>query len=85
MPAWPRLVDPGRARVLPPTTWTGRLDEDMATRKRHNLEQVVRKLATADRTPWKARTSPTCRELENATHKRLLADAELEGRVPGSV
>jgi len=34
---------------LPPTEWAGRLDEDMATRKRHSREQVVRKLATADR------------------------------------
>jgi putative transposase len=36
-------------RVLPPWAWEGRLDEKMATRKRHWPEQVVRKLATADR------------------------------------
>ena len=29
--------------------WVGRLDSDMATRKRHTPEQVVRKLAEADR------------------------------------
>ena len=29
--------------------WAGRLDSDMATRKRHTPEQVVRKLAEADR------------------------------------
>src|SRR5829696_8581418 len=32
-----------------PQVWAGRLDEDMAARKRHTPEQVVRKLATADR------------------------------------
>jgi putative transposase len=29
--------------------WAGRLDKNMATRNRHSPEQVVRKLATADR------------------------------------
>jgi hypothetical protein len=36
---------------LQPTLWAGRLDINMATRKKHTPEQVVRKLATADRTP----------------------------------
>jgi putative transposase len=96
-------------RVLPPTEWAGRLDEDMATRKRHSPEQVVRKLATADRMLGEGKdVADVCRELgvseqtyyrwrnqfgglkaddarrlkdlerENATLKRLLADAELE-------
>jgi hypothetical protein len=34
---------------LRPTLWAGRLDINMATRKKHTPEQVVRKLATADR------------------------------------
>src|SRR4029453_5767881 len=85
------------------------LDEDMATRKRHTPEQVVRKLATADRMLGEDKdVAAVCRELggseqtyyrwrnqfgglkgddakrlkdlerENATLKRLLADAELE-------
>ena len=36
-------------RVLRPTTWAGRPDKMMATRKRHSPEQIVRKLMTADR------------------------------------
>jgi putative transposase len=103
------LVDPGRVRVLPPTTWAGRLDNTMATRKRHSPEQVVRKLAQADRMLGEGKdVADVCRELqvseqtyyrwrnqfgglkaddakrlkdlerENATLKRLLADAELE-------
>jgi putative transposase len=36
-------------RVLRPTTWAGRLNKIMATRKRHSPEQVVRKLMVADR------------------------------------
>jgi transposase-like protein len=81
----------------------------MATRKRHNPEQIVRKLMTADRLLAEGKdTAAVCRELgvaeatyhrwrnrygglkaadakrlkelnrENATLKRLLADAELE-------
>lgn len=45
--------------VLPPATWAGRLDNNLATRKRHSPEQVVRKLAIADRMLGKGRTSPT--------------------------
>src|SRR5206468_1319739 len=104
----PRLVAPGRVRVLPPRVWAGRLDTKMATR-RHSPEQVVRKLAQADRMLGEGRNiADVCRELqvseqtyyrwrnqfgglkaedakrlkdlekENATPKRLLADAELE-------
>jgi transposase-like protein len=81
----------------------------MTTRKRHSPEQVVRKLATADRMLGEGKAvADVCRELqiaeqtyyrwrnqfgglkaddarrlkdlerENATLKRLLADAELE-------
>lgn len=81
----------------------------MATRKRHTPEQVVRKLAEADRLPGEGKSvADVCRQLqvseqtyfswrnqfgglkaddakrlkklerENATLKRLLADAELE-------
>jgi putative transposase len=87
----------------------GRLDINMATRKKHTPEQVVRKLATADRMLNDGKgVADVCRELqvseqtyyrwrnqfggmtpddakrlkdlerENATLKRLLADAELE-------
>jgi putative transposase len=87
----------------------GRLDINMATRKKHTPEQVVRKLATADRMLNEGKdVADVCRELqvseqtyyrwrnqfggmnaddakrlkdlerENATLKRLLADAELE-------
>src|SRR6185312_3231700 len=95
-------------RVLRPTTWAGRLDKIMATRKRHSPEQIVRKLMAADRLLAEGKdTAAVCRELgvseayhrwrnqfgglkaeeakrlkdlerENATLKRLLADAELE-------
>jgi putative transposase len=96
-------------RVLRPTLWAGRLDINMATRKKHTPEQVVRKLATADRMLNEGKdVADVCRELqvseqtyyrwrnqfggmnaddakrlkdlerENATLKRLLADAELE-------
>ncbi len=96
-------------RVLRPTLWAGRLDTKMATRKKHTPEQVVRKLATADRMLNEGKdVADVCRELqvseqtyyrwrnqfggmtpddakrlkdlerENATLKRLLADAELE-------
>jgi putative transposase len=89
--------------------WAGRLDINMATRKKHTPEQVVRELATADRMLNEGRgVADVCRELqvseqtyyrwrnqfggmnaddakrlkdlerENATLKRLLADAELE-------
>jgi putative transposase len=94
---------------LRPTLWAGRLDTKMATRKKHTPEQVVRKLATADRMLNDGKdVADVCRELqvseqtyyrwrnqfggmkpddakrlkglerENATLKRLLADAELE-------
>jgi transposase-like protein len=45
--------------------WAGRLDENMATRKRHSPEQVVRKLATADRMlgEGKDAAADVCREL----------------------
>lgn len=36
-------------RVLQPTTWAGRLNNIMATRKRHSPEQIVRKLMAAVR------------------------------------
>jgi putative transposase len=89
--------------------WAGRLDINMATRKQHTPEQVVRKLATADRMLNEGKgVADVCRALqvseqtyyrwrnqfggmnaddakrlkdlerENATLKRLLADAELE-------
>src|ERR1700730_15171531 len=89
--------------------WAGRLDKDMATRKRHTPEQVVRKLAESDRLLGEGKSvADVCRHLqvseqtyfrwrnqfgglkaddakrlkelerENATLKRLLADAELE-------
>jgi putative transposase len=89
--------------------WAGRLDSDMATRKRHTPEQVVRKLAEADRLLGEGKSvADVCRQLqvseqtyfrwrsqfgdlkaddvkrlkelerENATLKRLLADAELD-------
>jgi putative transposase len=89
--------------------WAGRLDINIATRKKHTPEQVVRKLATADRMLNEGKgVADVCRELqvseqtyyrwrnqfggmtpddakrlkdlerENATLKRLLADAELE-------
>ena len=92
-----------------PTLWAGRLDINMATRKKHTPEQVVRKLATADRMLNEGKdVADVCRELqvseqtyyrwrnqfggmnaddakrlkdlerENATLKRLLADAEPE-------
>jgi putative transposase len=89
--------------------WAGRLDINMATRKKHTPEQAVRKLATADRMLNEGKdVADVCRELqvseqtyyrwrnqfggmnaddakrlkdlerENATLKRLPADAELE-------
>jgi putative transposase len=89
--------------------WAGRVEEIMATRKRHSPEQVVRKLTTADRLLSGGRdVAAVCRELgvseatyhrwrnqfgglkandakrlknlerQNATLKRMLADAELE-------
>ena len=45
------VVDPGRLRVLRPALRAGRLDINMATRKKHTPAQVVRKLVTADREP----------------------------------
>jgi putative transposase len=52
-------------RVLPPTRWAGRLDEDMASRKRHTPEQVVRKLAQADRLLGEGKdVADVCRELQ---------------------
>ena len=45
--------------------WAGRLEEIMATRKRHSPEQVVRKLAaTADRLLSEGKdVAAVCREL----------------------
>ena len=52
-------------RVLPPTMWAGRLDNNMATRKRHSPEQVVRKLAQADRMLGEGKdVADVCRELQ---------------------
>lgn len=96
-------------RVLQPTTKAGRLNKIMSTRKRHDPEQIVRKLMTADRLLAEGKdTAAACRELgvseatyhrwrnqfgglkaadarrlkdleqQNATLKRLLAEAELE-------
>jgi len=45
------VVDPGRLGVLRPALRAGRLDINMATGKKHAPEQVVRKLATAEREP----------------------------------
>ena len=45
------FLDPGCLRVLRPALRAGGLDINMATRKKHTPEQVVRKLATADREP----------------------------------
>jgi hypothetical protein len=50
-PSVAAVVDPGRLRVLRPALRAGRLDINMATRKKHTPEQVVRKLATTDRKP----------------------------------
>jgi hypothetical protein len=44
-------LDPGRVRVLRPALRAGRLGINMARRKKHTPEQVVRKLAAADREP----------------------------------
>ena len=60
-------------RVLRPTTWAGRLDKIMATRKRHSPEQIVRKLMAADRLLAEGRdTAAVCRELgvSEATYHR---------------
>ena len=56
-----------------PTTWAGRLDTIMATRKRHSPEQVVRKLMAADRLLADGKdTAAVCRELgvSEATYHR---------------
>jgi len=45
------FLDPGRLRVLRPALRAGGPGINMATRKKHTAEQVVRKLATADREP----------------------------------
>jgi putative transposase len=73
MLALPRLIDPGRMRVLRPTLWAGRLDKIMATRKRHSPEQIVRKLMAADRLLAEGRdTAAVSRELgvSEATYHR---------------
>jgi len=45
--------------------WAGRLDKDMASRKRHTPEQVVRKLAQADRMLVEGKdVAAVCRELQ---------------------
>jgi putative transposase len=77
----------------------GRLDKDMATRKRHTPEQVVRKLAQADRTLGEGKdVADVCRELQvsEQTYYRwrnqfggLKADdakrlKDLEGKTPRS-
>jgi putative transposase len=50
---------------LRPTLWAGRLDINMATRKKHTPEQVVRKLATADRMLNEGKdVADVCRELQ---------------------
>ena len=52
-------------RVLRPTLWAGRLVINMATRKKHTPEQVVRKLATADRMLNEGKdVADVCRELQ---------------------
>jgi putative transposase len=65
-----------------PTSWAGRLDKIMATRKRHSPEQIVRRggVPRAQFGGLKAEDAKRLKELEreNATLKRLLADAELE-------
>jgi hypothetical protein len=44
--------------------WAARLDNTMATMKRHTPEQVVRKLAQADRMPGEGKdVARVCREL----------------------
>ena len=49
---------------MPPMLWAGRLDKNMATRKRHSPEQVVGKLATADRMLGEGKdVADVCREL----------------------
>ena len=51
-------------RVLRPKLGAERLDNIMATRKRHSPEQVVRKLVTADRLFAEGKdTAAVCREL----------------------
>ena len=45
------FLDPDRLRVLRPALQARGLDINMATRKKHTPEQVVRKLAAADREP----------------------------------
>ena len=45
------FLDPGRLRVLRPALRAGGLDINIAARKKHTAEQVVRKLAAADRKP----------------------------------
>ena len=59
--------------VFGPALWAGRLDKIMATRKRHNSEQVVRKLMTADRLLGDGNdVAAVCRELgvSEATYHR---------------
>lgn len=52
-------------RVLWLTSWAGRLVINMATRKKHTPEQVVRKLATADRMLNEGKdVADVCRELQ---------------------
>ena len=52
-------------RVLWPTSWAGRLDKIMATRKRHSPEQIVRKLMSADRLLAEGKdVGDVCRELQ---------------------
>jgi putative transposase len=53
--------------------WAGRLGKVMATRKRHNPEQIVRKLTAADRLVAEGKdTAAVCREpgVSEATYRR---------------
>jgi putative transposase len=65
------FIDPGRLRVLRLTLWAGRLDFNMATRKNHTPEQVVRKLATADQMLNDGKgVADVCRELQVSVQTR---------------
>ena len=56
-----------------PTLWAGRLDINMATRKKHTPEQVVRKLATADRMLNEGKdVADVCRELASPSTETIV-------------
>ena len=64
------MVDPDRVRVLPPRRWAGRLDRDDDKEERHSPEQVVRKLAHADRLLGERKgVADVCRELQVSEQK----------------